>query len=208
MEKTMKELMQWRFACKHFTDQKLDDATLHELLDNARMSPSSYGLQAWKFIVVTNKDLKQKLAPACYSQPQITESSALVFFCARTDIEGENGVLNRFIKKSHADLNKTDEESAQFKAMLEGDLLNRTPEARKAWAQRQVYIPLMTLITSAAEKGIDSCPMEGFVPDKVAEALELPEYLHPTAIVALGYRNMEQPRKTRFDFEEVVEIRS
>jgi nitroreductase len=207
--KTMKDLMQWRFACKHFDKtKKIDESMLKDLLDTARLAPNSFGLQAWKFMVIVNDELKAKLAPACYNQSQITEASALVFFCARTDIEGEEGVLNRYMIKSQADLGKTDEEREAYREMIGGLVKSKSPEGQKNWVQRQVYLPAMTLILAAAEKGIDSCPMEGFNPEAVAEVLGLPAFMHPTVLVSLGYRNMPQPPKTRFDFDDVVEIRA
>lgn len=205
----MKDLMLLRFACKHFdVTKKIDSALLHEVLDITRLSPSSYGLQAWKFIVITNQELKEKLAPAAYNQPQITESAALVVFCGRTDISGDQGVIARYVAKAKADLQMSEEQVKGFTGMLTGDLPNRPPEALKAWTQHQVYLAAMTLMLAAAEKGIDTAPMEGFDPGKFAEILGLPEYMHPAVIVAMGYRNMTQPPKTRFDFDDVVEMRA
>lgn len=207
--KSVKDLMKSRFACKHFDKaKKIDDSALKDLLDTTRLAPNSYGLQGWKFIVITNDELKAKLAPACFNQPQITEASALVFFCARTDIEGENGVLNHYMLKSQKDLGTTDEQRESYREMIGGFVKSKSPEDLKTWLQKQVYLPAMTLILAAAEKEIDSCPMEGFNPQGVAEVLSLPATLHPTVLVSLGYRNMPQPPKTRFDFDDVVEIRA
>lgn len=201
----MREAVEFRFACKHFdVNKKVEDSVLHELLDLTRLSPSSYGLQPWKFIVIKNEELKSALAPACYGQPQITEAPCVVVMCARTDIVN---VLEEYVAKSKVDLGYTDEQSEGFKQMIVGSVLSRVDEDIKVWAQKQVYLAGMSLMLVAAEKGIDSCPMEGFQPDKVSEVLGLSKELVPTLIVPLGYRNMEQPKKTRFDFEAVVEER-
>lgn len=207
--KTIKELMEWRFACKHFDQNKqIPEAELREILEAARLAPSSNGLQAWRFIVVTNKELRQKLLPVCYNQAQITEASALVFLCARNDLLGENGVINRWVEITKKEQGRTDEESAKHKAYLESGVVRKTDSEVLNWVQKQVYIPAEVLILAAADKGIDSCPMEGFMPEEVAKVLELPEYLTPTVLVSLGYRNMEQPKKIRFPFDEVVEFRN
>lgn len=204
----MRETVEFRFACKHFdAAKKIDDGVLHELLDLTRLSPSSYGVQPWKFIVVENDGLKAALAPACYGQPQIMESSCVVVMCARTDLAGDNGVLNQYVVQSKADLGYNDEQSEGFKKMLDSFLLSKSDEELKVWAQKQVYLAGMQLMLVAAEKGIDSCPMEGFDPAKVSEVLGLPKELVPTLIVPLGYRNMEEPKKSRFVFEAVVEER-
>jgi len=205
MDKSMRDVVAFRFACKHFdAAKKIEDGVLHEILDLTRLSPSSYGLQPWKFIVIENDDMKKALAPACYNQPQITEACCVVVMCARTDVVK---VLDEYSAKSKADLGYTDEQSEGFKKMIIGAVLSRVDEDIKVWAQKQVYLAGMSLMMIAAEKGIDSCPMEGFEPAKVSEVLGLPQELVPTLVVPLGYRNMEQPKKTRFDFDAVFEER-
>lgn len=206
--KTIKELMEWRFACKHFDmNKQIPEDVLMDLVDTARLAPSSFGLQAWKFIVVTNQELKAKLAVAAYNQPQITEASALVFFCARTDVLGADGVLAKYESLYKTEHNKTDEEVAGFAKMIEGTWNMKGPEGAVTWVQKQVYIPAEALILAAAEKGIDSCPMEGFDPAGVSAALGLPANILPTVLVTLGYRNMEQPKKVRFPLSEVLDLR-
>ncbi len=201
----LKDLMKWRFACKKFdATRDIDEVTLNDMLDSARLSPSSYGLQGWKFIVVKrNEGLRQKLLPVCFNQPQITEASALVFLCARTD---GDAVLHQYMDKYAADMGKTREDTKPFEEMVQGTMNSLPADQQIGWLQRQVYLPCMTLMLAAAEKEIDSCPMEGFDPDGVHQVLELPENLKPTVLVSLGYRNMEQPPKSRFDLEDVVEI--
>lgn len=207
--KNIKELMEWRFACKHFdANKKISEADLKDILDTTRLTPSSFGLQAWKLIVVTNEELKKQLAPACYNQPQITEAAALVFLCGRTDLMGEQGILADYIKVYEGVTGKNDQEMEGFKNMVSGLISGMTPEAAKTWVQKQVYIPVQTLILAAAEKEIDSCPMEGFDPSGVAKVLGLSENYIPTVLVSLGYRNMEAPQKVRFPFADVVEIRA
>lgn len=209
MESSVRTLLDTRFACKHFdTTKKIDAAVLHDLLDAARVSPSSYGLQAWKFVVVTNPELKAVLAPAAYGQPQMTESDALVFFCARTDLMGDDGLIAKYMTKYQQDMGVTPEQTEGFKAMLTGSVTGKTADEVKTWTQKQVYLPAMTLMLAAKEQGIDSCPMEGFDPAKVAEILGLDASTVPTLLVALGYKNMEKPTKSRFTFEDVVEIRA
>lgn len=206
--KTIKELMEWRFACKHFdAGKQIPEDVLMELMEIARLAPSSFGLQAWRFVVVTNKELQAKLAPAAYGQAQITEASALVFFCARTDVLGAGGVLEKYGNLYKAEHGKTDEEAAGFIKMIEGFWSSKGETGAKDWVQKQVYIPAEALILAAAERGIDSCPMEGFDPAGVAKVLDLPANIIPTVLVSLGYRNMEQPKKVRFPLTEILDLR-
>jgi len=206
---SIKDLMQWRFACKHYqADKKISEADLRDLLDTVRLSPSSYGLQAWKFIVVTNSSLKEKLAQACYfNQQQVNECPALVVCCSDANLSGENGIIEKHIKEYEKTLKPTTEQSTGFRNMFVNMLAGQSPEQRLVWLQKQLYIAFETLILAAAEKGIDSCPMEGFSPVEVAKILELEENVVPTLLVSLGYRNMEAPKKVRFNLEEITEWR-
>jgi nitroreductase len=206
--KSIKELMQWRFACKRFDVNKpLSAEVLNDLMDTVRLAPSSFGLQAWKFVVVTKQEWKEKLSPACYNQPQIKEASALVFFCARTDLLGKGAVIDRQVEEFRKANHKTEEEVATWRHSMENMIKEKSEQQNLEWLKRQVYIPAELLILAAAEKGIDSCPMEGFQAEEVSKILELPEYLKPVVLVSLGYRNMEPPEKLRFDLSDLVEIK-
>lgn len=207
--KNIKELMEWRFACKEFdAEKKISKEDLEYILECARLAPSSFGLQAWKFIVITNEELKAKLAPACYSQPQITQSSALVFLCARTDVAGDEGMISKYTDHYRRENNKTEEEAGKFRAMMDGTVAMRGEDGTKTWLQKQAYLPAQVAMLAAAEKGIDSCPMEGFDPVGVSGVLELPDFIHPTVLVTLGYRKGAQPKKIRFPADMVIEYRN
>ena len=207
--KTIHELMEWRFACKKFeTNKQIADADLKDILDSARLTASSFGIQAWKFIVVTNKELREKLAPVCYNQPQITEASALVFFCAKTDLTGIGGVVQKYIESYKTANNKTDADVDGYKQMILGNADRLGEAGVLTWTQKQTYLAAQTLMMAAAEKGIDSCPMEGFDAEGVAKVLELPANVKPAVLVTLGYRVGDAPVKVRFPMEEVVEFRA
>ncbi|MGL5831005.1 MAG: NAD(P)H-dependent oxidoreductase [Candidatus Altimarinota bacterium] len=205
--KTTKELMQWRFACKQFDpSKKIEKAVLEDLMDTTRLTPSSFGLQSWKFIVITNKELQEKLKPAGFGQAQITDASALVFLCADTDVLGEKGTLERYMQDLQKG-GKTMEQLEGFKQMIAGRAGGVSEADKNIWVQKQVYIASMTLMLAAAEKEIDSCPMEGFDPAGVAKVLELPANLIPTVLVSLGYRVGQAPQKSRLSLDEIVEFR-
>ena len=201
----IKDLLTRRFATKHFDPAKPVSAQdLNEILDAARLSPSSFGIQAWQFFAIANSDLKQKLAPACWGQPQITEAPVVVILAARTDLLGDDGVIKKFMAKSQKDQNRTAEQTAGYEKYITDAASKLSAEETKVWSQKQVYLAGMTMMLAAMEKGIDSCPMEGFVPDQVSKILDLPAHIIPTLIIPLGYKNMEQPVKTRFELADVV----
>ena len=206
------EQLQWRYATKKFDAAKkisaADWATLEEAL---RLTPSSGGLQPWKFIVVTDPAIRSKLLPASYGQSQIVDASHLVVFAARKNF-GEADV-DALIRHTAALRGVPVESLAQFRGMLLGGIVQSMDEkTRDQWARNQAYIALGNLLTSAALLGIDACPMEGFDRNQYDEILGLKAKGYASAVIAtLGYRSPEDKYagapKVRFPKEEVfVEV--
>ena len=201
--------LNWRYATKQFEpDHKIspqDWAALEEVL---RLSPSSGGLQPWKFIVITDAATRAKLLPASYGQPQITNASHLVVFAAKKNF-GEADV-EAFISHTAAKRGVPVESLAPFRDMLVGGIVKSMDEAaRDAWARNQVYIALGNLLTSAALLGIDACPMEGFDRAQYDQILGLNEQGFASAVIAtLGYRAASDQYaaapKVRFPKEQIL----
>jgi nitroreductase len=200
--------LNWRYATKQFDSGRAispqDWAALEEAL---RLSPSSGGLQPWKFIVITDPAMRAKLLPASYSQPQITNASHLVVFAAKKNF-GEADV-DAFIKHTAATRGVPVESLTPFRDMLVGGIVRAQDEqARDAWARNQAYIALGNLLTSAALLGIDACPMEGFDRAQYDEILGLKEQGYASAVIAtLGYRTSNDKyadaAKVRFPREQI-----
>ncbi len=197
--------LNWRYATKKFDPNRkisADDwATLAEALV---LTPSSFGLQPWKFIVVTDPATKEKLVPASWGQRQVADCSHLVVFAIKKDI-GERDIdahLDRV-----AEVRQVPRESlAGYRDAMINTLQNRD---RNQWAARQVYIALGNFLTCAALLGIDACPMEGIEPAKYDEILGLAERRLATVVVAAaGYRDATDEyarlKKVRFPKHEVV----
>ncbi|MFA5841643.1 MAG: NAD(P)H-dependent oxidoreductase [Candidatus Paceibacterota bacterium] len=206
--KNIIEALNWRYAAQVFDkNKKLTDGQLDLLLDAARLSPSSFGLQAWKFILVNNPETRAKLREAGYNQAKITDASHLIVIAVPKVINSDS------VKEYMESISKTrgvDMESLQgFSDMLNGAINMRTPEQRVEWATRQAYIALGVLLTTAAVEGIDAGPMEGFDPKKFDEILGLEALgLESKAAVALGFRSeddvMAKAAKVRFSKDRVV----
>lgn len=201
--------LKWRYATKQFDPNKrLTSDRLAVLLEAPRLSASSFGLQPWKFVVVTNPAVRAKLREAGYGQPQITDSTALIVFCVRTDVN------DAYVDKYIADIAMTRGVSVDFLKSfadsMKGSLKSKgSSEAVKEWSSRQVYIALGTLLAAAASLGIDACPMEGFDPKKFDEILGLEKLrLESRALAAVGFRLGSDPAaalvKVRFPKEEVI----
>lgn len=206
MEKTFQEAMDFRHACKVFDDKKkISDEDLTYILEAGRKSPSSFGMEGWKFLVITNEALKAKLRPACWDQVQVTSCSHLVIVLAAIEnVKPESGVpAKRFGRR------EMPQEKQDFYLKLYADHLKETLSSDSNildWTARQTYIALGNMMTAAAIKGIDSCPIEGFELEKVEEILELDKSKFRLAVVCpFGYRINEQSSQLRLPLDEVVE---
>ena len=208
MEKTFMEAMDFRHACKLFDDtKKISKEDLKFILEVGIKSPSSFGMEPWKFIVVQDEKLKAKLRPYCWDQPQVTTCSDLIIFLAKIeDLKSSSGVPAKRFARRNMPQDKLD-----FYLNIYDKHLSKTLSSDEnilSWTARQCYIAMANMMTAAATKGIDSCPMEGFEKEKVEEVLGLDTSKYQLAvIVSFGYRVNEQAKQLRLDFDEVIEFR-
>lgn len=202
------ESLRWRYATKQFDPTKKispeDWSALEQVLV---LSASSFGLQPWKFIVVKNPAVREKLLVAAWGQKQVVEASHLVIFAARNGM-GEADV-KRLIDRTAEVRGTTVESLEQYRQMMVGTLA-KMGSGVDAWSARQVYIALGNFLTSAAVLGIDACPMEGFDPVQHNQILGLTARGYSAVVMAtVGYRAETDmyaaAPKVRFKAEEVIE---
>ncbi len=200
--------LNWRYATKQFDPtRKINAQDWATLEDALLLTPSSGGLQPWKFIVVTDPAVRAKLSPASYGQPQIANASHLVVFAAKRNFNEAD--VDAFISRAAATRGVSIESLAPFRDMLVGGIVRAMDEqARDAWARNQAYIALGNLLTSAALLGIDACPMEGFDRAQYDEILGLKAQGYASAVIAtVGYRaatdQSASAPKVRFPKEQV-----
>jgi nitroreductase len=203
--------LNWRYATQQFDPARKispeDWAAMEEALI---LSPSSYGLQPWTFVVITDQKMRERLFPSTWNQRQILDCSHFVVFTARTKITKED--IDRHIARTAEVRGGTVEALKRFREAMAGDLVTgvRAAQARE-WATQQAYIALGNFMTSAALLGIDTCPMEGFKPDEYDEILELSaKRLTSVVCCAAGYRSGEDKsagqKKVRFARTDVIHI--
>jgi nitroreductase len=204
--------LNWRYATKKFDPTKKITSADWAVLEQALvLTASSYGLQPWKFIVVTDPALKAKLKPASWNQGQVEDCSHLVVFTARQDLTEADA--DRFVTRTAEVRGTTVESLAGYKGFIMGDLVNGPRHAIIAdWAARQTYIALGNLLTSAAVLGIDACPFEGIEPAKYDEILGLVGSGYGTVCACpLGYRAADDKYatapKVRYAAKDIVEYR-
>jgi len=201
--------LNWRYATKQFDPiRKINAQDWATLEDALQLTPSSGGLQPWKFIVVTDPSVRAKLLPASYGQPQITNASHLVVFAAKKKFSEAD--VDAFISHAAATRGVSVESLAAFRDILVGGIVKSMDEpARDAWARNQAYIALGNLLTSAALLGIDACPMEGFDRARYDEILGLDAQGYASAVIAtVGYRaptdQLANAPKVRFPKEQIL----
>jgi nitroreductase len=208
--KTYLKNLNWRYATKKFNpNKKIQAKDLDEILEATRLSPSSFGIQPWKMIVISNPKIKEELKPHAYGQDQITSCSHLIVLAAKKGLSKED------IEKYAQEIVNTREVAREniqgFVDIMMQPVENKTEEELTVWNQKQIYIALGFLLTAAAQKQIDSCPMEGFNPEGFDEILDLKkEGYTSTVICPVGYRSEEDEYinlpKVRFDKDEVFKF--
>lgn len=199
--------MEFRHACKVFDEsKKISDADMHFILECARKSPSSFGMEAWKFLVITNEELKAKLRPHCWDQVQVTSCSHLVVILAGIEsVKVESGEVKKRFSRRQMPQEMLDTYMGIYADHLKETL--SSDENIYAWTARQSYIAAANMMTGAATLGIDSCPIEGFVKDELEAVLELDTTKFQVAMVLpFGYRINPQSTQMRLAFDEVVEF--
>lgn len=187
--KNIIDALNWRYAVQEFDkEKKLSSDKLSILLEALRLSPSSYGIQPWKFIVVANPSIREKLREAAFGQPKVTDASHLLILAIRKNID--DALVDFYIQTAAETRGVSAENLKGYSEIIKRFLQSKSAEERKEWASRQVYIALGTLLTTAALEEIDAGPMEGFDPKKVDEILGLEKMgLESRVLVAVGYRS-------------------
>jgi len=201
------KMMDFRHACKIFDEtKKISDEDMHYILEVARKSPSSFGMEAWKFLVITNDELREKLRPLCWDQVQITSCSHLVIVLAGIEtLKVESGVVRSQLMRRNLPQEKLDAFIKVYASHLE-DVLNDDNKIYQ-WSARQTYIAAANMMSAAAAIEIDSCPIEGFEKEKVEQVLGLDTSKFQVAmILPFGYRLNEQSKQLRSNFEHVIEF--
>jgi nitroreductase len=185
------EQLNWRYATKRYNGEPVPETKLQNILEAIKLAPSSLGLQPFEVLVIEDPELKEKLAPAAYNQPAITESGALLVFTAWKNIT--NDQVEAYIDQM-ARIRQVPVESLDgFKNMILSNTEGKSATDLFQWNARQAYIALGYATAAAALEKIDSTPMEGFNPEKVNEILGLDQKrTSAVLLLALGFRDEEK----------------
>ncbi|WP_083439395.1 NAD(P)H-dependent oxidoreductase [Acetobacterium bakii] len=206
-----------RYTCKGYDNtKKVSDEDFRVIMEAARLSPSSMGLEPWKFVLLNNKDIKEKIKPYSWgAEVSLDGASHFVLILARKqkDMKYDSDYVEYMMNdiQHFTDELRTARKN-KLKSFQEDDLkLLENDRAFFDWSCKQTYIPLANMLTAAALLGVDSTPMEGFDKEKVEKVLIEegvldPEHFGLATMIAFGYKNREHRPKTRRSLEEVMEV--
>ena len=202
--------LRWRYATKKFdATRKIPDTDWKALEHALILTPSSFGLQPWKFIVIKDPDVREALVPFSWGQRQVAEASHFVVFAIKTNLTKDD--VDAYIARIAEVRSVSVESLAPFRELMMGKIIEGPLRAQlDEWTKRQAYIALGNFMTCAALLGIDTCPMEGIEPGKYDEILKLPERGLATAVACpAGYRAADDKYaampKVRFKAEELID---
>lgn len=203
--------LKWRYATKKFnSSKKLNNDQLALLKEAFNLTATSYGLQPIKLLVISNQELKDQLVAHSYQQQQVADCSHLLVICIKTDVNS-NYVDQKFDLEK--EIRGTSESIIKdFRAFLKQTVDHSSSHELELAAKHQAYIALGNLMTVCAMEKIDSCPMEGFIPDQFDAVLDLKsKHLKSTLLLPVGFRAdddiMSQQKKVRIPLSEsVIEI--
>lgn len=200
--------LKWRYAVKKFDHHKiLSDNQINILKQAFNLTATSYGLQPIKLVVVKNKDIQKELILHSWNQQQVSQASHLLVICVDTKLDETD--VEKYFERVKEIRNTPDEIINSFKEYLKTTISGKTKEDLLSWGKNQAYLALGNLLTVCANEKIDSCPMEGFIPEKYDEVLGLKEKnLSSVLVLPVGYRAeddiMTQQKKVRKNIDEIV----
>ena len=203
--------LRWRYATKVFDATKKISADVWHALEQALvLTPTSYGLQPYQFLVVQDAAKRAALLPHSWNQKQVVDCSHFIVFTARTEMKEAD--VDRFLKRAGEVRSLPAEALAGYRKVMLGDIVNG-PRGKTAheWAARQSYIALGNLMTAAAVLGVDACPMEGINLPEYDKILKLEGSGYKTVVaLALGYRAANDKYaglpKIRYETADLVKV--
>ena len=201
--------LQWRYATKKFDSSRKIPAEIWAKLEDALiLAPSSFGLQPWKFFVVTDPKVRAELLPHSWGQTQIVDASHLVVFAVKKGVGPADA--EKLVQKTAEVRGVPVESLAGYKNMMAGTLTSKPEHEIDAWMTNQVFIALGVFMAVASMIGVDTCPMEGFIPAKYDEVLGLPaKGYHSVVLATAGYRSEDckhaKVAKVRYHRDDVIE---
>lgn len=203
------DTLHWRYATKTFDNTKqVSEQQIERIIEAMRLAPSSFGIQPWRFYVIKDNDLRQKIQEAAWNQSQITEASALLIIAYATALDDAD--IERYIQHIHTVRNVPIDTLDGYKQMMLTTLHAYTKEERTQWCAKQAYIAAGFGMMACAIDHIDCCPMEGFDSSIVSNLIGSTTHGYAAGLLLpIGYRSPNDTyasaKKVRYDASDVVQ---
>lgn len=206
------EALNWRYATKRMTGEKIDQALVDQIIEAARLAPTSSGVQPFQVVSISNPEVKKAISPIALNQPQIVESSHLLVFVSWDSMSPE-----RIEKRFEFMRQERDQAADTYAGMVENLkklFAELSPEQHYHHTAKQAHIGMGLAIACAAQLGVDATPMEGFDKQQLDDYLQLaPRGLKSVTLLALGRRDeandwlLHQKKVRTPSSEFVIELR-
>lgn len=200
--------LRWRYAVKKFDDGKIvPEEKIDTIKEAFNLTASSYGLQPFKLVVIKNKEIQNQLVEHSWNQKQVSQASHVLVITVPKSYSTEE--VSSYFNRVKNIRNTPDEIINPFQEFLTNTVASKSQEELLAWNKNQAYLAMGNLLTVCALEEIDSCPMEGFIPEKYDEVLGLEgQNLTSVLVLPIGYRAeddyMKSQKKVRKNLEEVI----
>lgn len=196
---TVQQAIESRRSIRKYTDQPITEAEIRELVRLAGLAPSSMNVQPWRVVAVTDPETKVKLRGAAYNQAQV--EAAPVVFAILTDTNDTMETIKETVHPGYGE--QVDAQAETVRGVYAG----MPDEFREQMMIRFTYIFLGFFLLAAESMGFATSPMTGFVPEQVKEVLGLPDHVHVSALVAVGYKNEEGFSHHRHSVDRILTLR-
>ena len=193
MNKQLIEALEWRYACKKFdANKRISDTDLDTILDSIQLTPSSYGLQPIKVLLIETKELREQIKPIAWNQAQVVDASHLLVFCHYTALS--ESYIDQHVSLMANTRNLPIEKLQGFGTHVKSSIATMDADHVNQWTGKQTYIALGQVLLSCALLKIDATPMEGFDRKALDELLDLSkDGLSASLLCPIGYRHAEDP---------------
>ncbi|MDH7446776.1 NAD(P)H-dependent oxidoreductase [Aquimarina sp. 2201CG14-23] len=182
------ESLQWRYATKKFDNNRILPQEKIDILTQAfNLTATSYGLQPLKLVVIHNKEIQKELTQHSWNQQQVADASHVLVFCIENSVDKD--YITKYFDNVKAIRNTSEEILKPFREQLVDSFTNKPSDEVSNWAAKQAYLAMGNLLTVCAMEKVDACPMEGFIPEKYDEVLNLKDLgLTSVLVLPIGYR--------------------
>jgi len=206
----LNDLLTFRYACKGYdSSKKVSTEDKDALLKSLPLTPSSFGLQLWKFFIIEDKETRERLKEVSWGQPQVTDCDFHIVFASEINVDDAR--IDKWVNLMGEIQSTPEDKLGWYSSTIKDFLSSWSDEQKLAWAKNQTYIALGQFMTSAALLKVDTTPMEGIDHAAYDEILGLKEKGYATSVAcSVGYRSSEDAHasspKARFPHEEMIEV--